>query len=232
MFNGHNTYSGETVINGGALGGPLNTATNLTGAPDYATTDGALQAAIGAGLPATSNLKFAGPSQFTGGVLQTSGTFDRWVSNDPNTYGNGNPGGVQWTGSGGFAAINAALTVSLSGSGTLTWGSNGFVPFGSSLIFGSANSDKSVTFTNAIDITGGSLGAGTAASILVANNGNALGSSATMSGVISGAGDLSIGGGGFNGTLNLAATNTYTGSTAINSGTLALTATGSIRIRR
>jgi fibronectin-binding autotransporter adhesin len=228
VFNGRNTYSGETVINGGALGGPLNTATNLTGAPNYATTDGALQAANGTGLPATGNLKFAGPSQFTGGVLQTNGTFDRWVSADPNHYGNGNPGGVQWTGSGGFSAISSALTVSLSGNGPLTWGANGFVPFGSSLIFGSANSDKAVTFTNAIDITGGSLGAGTAASILVANNGNVSGSSATISGVISGAGDLSIGGGGFNGTLNLSALNTYSGSTAINSGTLALTATGSI----
>lgn len=228
VFNGHNTYSGETVINGGALGGPLNAANNLSGAPDYATTAGALQAANGVGLPTTSNLKFAGPSQFTGGVLQTSGTFDRWINPSPNPYGNGNPGGVQWSGSGGFAAINAPLTVSLSNNGPLTWGANGFVPFGSSLLFGSANSNSAVTFTNAIDITGGSLGLGTAASILVANNGNVSGSSATMSGVISGNGDLSIGGGGFNGTLNLSAVNTYTGSTAINSGMLALTATGSI----
>jgi hypothetical protein len=42
----------------------------------------------------------------------------------------------------------------------------------------------------------------------VGNNGNAAGSLATMAGVLSGTGDLSINGGGFNGTLNLTADNT------------------------
>jgi autotransporter-associated beta strand protein len=202
-------------------------------------TDGALQAADGAGLPTTSNLNFSGPGQFTGGVLQIPGTvlsngvvqptmFTRFVSPNPNPYGGGNPGGVQWTGSGGFAAINAPVTVTLSGGQGLAWGANGFVPFGYSLIFGSATSNSSVTFTNAIDISGGTIAGGTAASILVGNNGNAAGSLATMSGVISGNGDLSIGGGGFNGTLNLTAHNTYTGATVVNSGTLMLSGAGSI----
>ena len=230
VFNGANTYSGQTVINGGALGGPINTPTNTTGTPNYALTDGALQAADGVGLPITSNLTFAGPSQFTGGVLQTNGTFTRWVSPNPL---NGSPNGVQWTGSGGFAAYGGALTVTLGAASTaggqLVWGGPGFVPFGSSLIFGSANSNYGVTFTNAIDITGGTIGAGTAASILVGNNGNAAGSTATLSGVISGSGEpRSVGGGGFNGTLILTADNTYTGATVINSGTLELSGAGSI----
>ncbi len=226
VFNGWNTYSSQTVINGGALGGPLNPGTNTPGAPNYALTDGALQVGD-QGLPIFSNLNFSGPGRYTGGVLQLSGDFTRVVSANPNPNGGSNPGFVQWTGSGGFAAIDGPLTVSLSGGAPLAWGQNGFVPFGSSLIFGSANSNDMVTFTNAIDITGGTIASGTAASILVANNGNAA-SAATMSGVISGTGDLSVGGGGFNGVLNLTAINTYTGATYVDSGTLALSGTGSI----
>ena len=239
VFNGANTYSGQTVIEGGALNGTLNTAANnggafsTTGTPNYALTDGALQVTMvqvtttqngiatkqfTPSLPTTSNLNFAGPDQFTGGVLQTSGTFSRQVGTDP--------GGVQWTGSGGFAAYGGPLTVTLGASsalgGQLVWGGSSFVPFGSSLIFGSAMSNNMVTFTNPIDITGGT------ASILVGDNGNPAGSVATMSGVISGSGDLSIGGGGFNGTLILSAVNTYTGATEIHSGTLALGGSGSI----
>ncbi len=230
VFNGANTYSGQTVIEGGALDGSFNTATNVTGTPDYAHTDGALQVttvqvtANGGTklflptLPTTSNLNFAGPDQFTGGVLQTSGTFSRQVGTSSS--------GVQWTGSGGFAAIGAPLTVTLGASsalgGQLVWGANGFVPFGSSLIFGSATSNSMVTFTNPLDITGGT------ASILVGDNGNPAGSVATMSGVISGSGNLSIGGGGFNGTLILSAIETYTGATEIHSGTLSLGGSGSI----
>src|SRR5262249_15408998 len=70
--------------------------------------------------------------------------------------------------------------------------------------------------------------AGTSASILVGNNGNAAGSLVTMAGVLSGSGDLSIGGGGFNGTVNLSAVNTYTGGTFVHSGTLMLSGAGSI----
>lgn len=253
VFNGANTYSGQTVINGGAIAGVdsthpqlLNTGANTPGKPNYGLTDGALRANDGVGLPTASNLNFSGPSQFTGGVLEISGTalsggifapttFTRFVSPNPNPNGGGNPGGVQWTGSGGFAALNAPLTVTLNGGAPLFWGQNGFVPVGYSLIFGSADSNQSVTVTNAIDIGSGCVTAnatcttgGTAASILVGNNGNAAGSLATLAGVLSGTGDLSINGGGFNGTLNLTADNTYTGLTYVNSGTLMLSGAGSI----
>jgi fibronectin-binding autotransporter adhesin len=184
-----------------------------------------LQAIDGVGLPTHSNLNFAGADQFTGGVFQSTGTFIRAVGTAPND--------VQWTGSGGFAAIGGGLTVSLGapapgsasapgGTGQpLTWGAGNFVSFGDSLIFGSANSTDRVTFTNDIAINGGT------ASFLVVNNGNAR-SDAALTGVLSGNGNVSIGGGGYNGTLNLAGVNTYTGSTTINSGTLALSGTGSI----
>jgi fibronectin-binding autotransporter adhesin len=227
VFNGQNTYSGATVINGGQLNlsGPptLNVFSNTT--LNYAITDGALQAANGQGLPVNSVLVFAGANEYTGGVLQTNGTFARWLGTsnpvfDP-TLGY-NADRVEWTGSGGFAAINGALTVTLNNNNPLSWGMTDFVGFGYSLMFGSANSTDRVTFTNAIDISGGT------ASILVVNNGNAK-SDALMSGVISGSGNLITGGGGYNGTLNLSAVNTYTGTTAIyGTATLALLGGGSI----
>jgi fibronectin-binding autotransporter adhesin len=240
VFNGPNTYSGQTVITGADMvGGQLNTSANTPGAPNYALTDGALRANNGVGLPTASNLNFSGPNQWTGGVIEITGTtltngvfapttFSRFISPNPNPDGGGSPNAVQWTGSGGFAAINAPLTVSLSGGAPLTWGQNGFVPVGYSLIFGSADSNASVTFANAINIGSGTVAAGTAASILVGNNGNTLGSLAVMAGVLSGIGDLSINGGGFNGTLDLTADNTYTGLTVVNSGTLMLSGAGSI----
>jgi fibronectin-binding autotransporter adhesin len=240
-FYGLDTYSGNTVINGGTFGNLtdpalLNTASK-TGTPDYSKTDGMLQADNGIGLPTSSNLDFSGPNQFTGGVLQlycgenppcTSLTFTRALNPNPTFT---NPGGVQWTGSGGFAAIDAPLTVTLNNDAQLTWGlqNSGFIQQGYSLIFGSATSDSTVTFTNAINLGTGTIGAGTAASILVADNGTSTaGSTAIMSGILSGGGDLSINGGGYNGTLELTAANTYSGATAINSGELVLGPNGSI----
>jgi hypothetical protein len=124
VFNGWNTYTSQTVINGGALGGPLNPGTNRPGTPDYALTGGALQVGD-AGLPIFSNLNFSGPGQFTGGVLQLSGEFKRFVNPNPNPNGGGNPGGpgdaVQWTGSGGFAAIDGPLSATLNNGGPLQW---------------------------------------------------------------------------------------------------------------
>jgi fibronectin-binding autotransporter adhesin len=240
VFNGQNTYSGQTVITGSDLvNGVLNTGANTPGAPNYAVTDGALRANDGVGLPTASSVNFSGPNQWTGGVLEITGTtltngvyapttFSRFVSPNPNPDGGGSPNAVQWTGSGGFAALNAPLTVTLSGGVPLSWGVNGFVPVGYSLIFGSADSNASVTFVNAVNIGGGTVAAGTAASILVGNNGNTAGSLAIMAGVLSGSGDLSINGGGFNGTLELTAANTYTGGTYVNSGTLMLSGAGSI----
>src|SRR5262249_35984201 len=152
IFNGWNTYSGQTVINGGAYTGnspqPLNPGTNRPGRPDYSLTDGALQIG-GQGLPINSGLNFSGPSQFTGGVLQVSGggTWSREVNPSPNPNGGGNTGSspassLMWTGSGGFAAFGGPLTITLNpggagdtgNGGPLVWGQNGFVPFGYSLI--------------------------------------------------------------------------------------------------
>ncbi len=214
VFEGANTYSGATVITGGALDGSLNTATNTTGAPDYAHTAGALVATDGQGLPTNSNLTFAGAGLYTGGVLETSGVFSRQLGTTSNR--------VQFTGSGGFAADDGGLTVRLNNNSRLTWGAGGFVPFGSALMFGSALSTDRVTLTNAIAVNTGT------AAFLVVDNGNAT-SDAALAGVISGSGNVSVGGGGYNGTLNLLAANTYTGATTVMGGaTLALGVHGGI----
>jgi len=66
-------------------------------------------------------------------------------------------GQVQWLGDGGFSAYGEARTVTLGDDGTgtgssLVWGSGSFVPTGSRLLLGSAYSDSSIKFTNAIDL--------------------------------------------------------------------------------
>ena len=88
----------------------------------------------------------------TGGVLQANGDFTRLVGTDPSK--------VQWTGSGGFAAVGGALNVSLNNgfgqaAATQTWAAGSFVPAGSSLLFGSASATDNVNFKNNINLNGG-----------------------------------------------------------------------------
>ncbi|MCO6419964.1 autotransporter-associated beta strand repeat-containing protein, partial [Siccirubricoccus sp. KC 17139] len=182
VFNGANTYSGQTVIEGGVL-----------------------QAQDGVGLHANSNLNLAG------GVLQTSGTFDRFVGTQSDQ--------VQWTGSGGFAAADAdGLTVTLNAGLGLTWGTNSFVPNGSALILGATTAQGDTVFTNAINLNGG------VRTVQVVAN-----AAGTASGLLTGVlsnGGLNLAG---DGRLVLTAANTYAGTTTVNSGaTLALTGNGSI----
>lgn len=108
-----NTYSGGTTI-----------------------ADGKLSATDGVGLPASGNLTFSG------GTLQTSGSFTR-------SLGSG-AGRVQWIGSGGFTSSSGSLVVNLGGTGAqVIWGQSGFVPSGSALI-----STTDVTFVNPINLNG------------------------------------------------------------------------------
>lgn len=152
---------------------------------------GVLQATDGVGLFRNSNLTI------NGGIFQSEGVFDRWIGEDSDR--------VQWTGSGGFAATRDDLTVELSGGETLFWGEDSFVPDGNSLLFGSSSGTGNVIFNNRIDLMGGTR------NIAVFRNGN---THTTMAGALHN-GSLTVGGGGFDGTLRLSAVNTYTGSTSI-----------------
>ncbi|WP_461782869.1 beta strand repeat-containing protein [Prosthecobacter sp.] len=121
-----NTYTGTTTISGGVL--KLNSASALPG---------------GTGSSGgTSGLTL------NGGVLGLGvGDFTRALGTDVTQ--------VQFTGSGGFAAYGADRTVNFGGAGaTVIWNSGSFVPTGSSLILGAADTDKKITLQNAIDFGG------------------------------------------------------------------------------
>jgi len=77
----------------------------------------------------------------------SNGDFTRYLGSQPNR--------VQWTGSGGFAAVDGELNVRLSNGQTLKWGSGSFVPNDNALVFGSSYATDKVNFQNNIDLNGG-----------------------------------------------------------------------------
>ncbi|RST87846.1 hypothetical protein EJC49_03735, partial [Aquibium carbonis] len=174
VFNGVNTYTGQTRISGGVL-----------------------DADDGTGIHKDSNINLAG------GVLQTSGTFDRHLGVGA--------GRIQWTESGGFAAIDGDLTVRLNNGASLTWASGSFVTDGSSLLFGSDSADSDVYFKNAINLNGGTR--------TIINNGGLLGENiAYLDGILSN-GSLILGDGNTVGTITMTADNSYAGTTEVKDGT-------------
>jgi fibronectin-binding autotransporter adhesin len=191
----------------------------ITGANTYtgATTinAGVLEASDGVGLTTASIL------QLRGGVLQTSGTITRTLGLSS--------GNVNWqSGSGGFAAKGGNLILNLNGgTGSLTWGSTSTQIGGSELIFGSSTADSLVDLQNA-----GALN-GAIRTIRVNDNASSSTDIARISGVLSGSG------GGITkegvGVLELTGTNTYTGATTVNAGTLLIngnmsSATGAVAV--
>ena len=190
-----NINSGLVIFNGANT---YSGVTHLNG--------GVLQAWDGVGLYKNSNLDLAG------GVFQTSGTFDRYVGTAPWK--------VQWTGNGGFAAVDDGLTVKLNNGITLKWRANSFVPDGNALIFGSTSATASVTFVNNIDLNGGNRTV-----LVAANAGNT--DTALLTGTLSN-GALTVNDATHSGILVLTNINTYGDGTTINNGTLALT--GSARL--
>ncbi|MBY0445004.1 MAG: autotransporter-associated beta strand repeat-containing protein, partial [Burkholderiales bacterium] len=187
VFNDDNSYTGQTKIEGGAL-----------------------HAEDGKGIHKHSNINFTG--NHDGGVLETSGKFDRYTGTAKDR--------VQWTGSGGFAASGGDLEVSLNGGAQRTWGKEGFVAGDNALIFGSDRATDNVTFKNAINIDGKT------ATILV-NPGSIEGKHAQMDGVLSN-GSLVVGDANHAGELILNAANTYAGGTTIKAGNLQLSEKGSL----
>jgi|GEM_PF-1921281 len=180
---------------------------------------GSLQAQDGTGIYWDSNINFADTKASPDAVLLTNGNFTRYVGTQSNR--------VQWTGSGGFAASGGDLTVALSNSQTMKWGSNGFVPTGSDLVFGSLYATNKVNFQNNIDLNGANQ------TILVTANDATLSGvaantdTATLNGVLSN-GSLTINDANHSGILILGAANTFTGSTTVANGGLALSGNGSL----
>jgi len=190
LENAANTWAGQTLLRDGVL--------RISGSAD----------ALAGGFGGSGG----GPNlAFVGGVLELGVDTDF-------TRGLGTGDGqVQWLGDGGFSAYGANRTVTLGDDGTgsgssLVWGSGSFVPTGSRLLLGSAYSDSSIKFTNAVNLGGESR------EIHVARGLNDF-AYAELSGIISGVGGGLI----KSGKGNLWLTNTgndYTGPTTIRDGVL------------
>jgi fibronectin-binding autotransporter adhesin len=182
VFSGTNGYTGTTTISGGAL-----------------------RATEGTSLPTASNLKL------NGGVLESSGTFNRSLGTAS--------GQVQWTGNGGFSANGGQLTVLLNNNNDspLVWnGTASFLASGN-LVFGSSTANAQTLFQNDFSLNN--------ASRTITVNAGLGGDYATLSGVVSG-GTLTK-----NGTGILVLTNgnnALSGSTTITAGILRVSTSGNL----
>lgn len=199
QFVGANLYSGQTKIEGGTL-----------------------QANDSEGIYWDSNINFAG-SLTSNAVLMSDGTvadFTRYVGPQSNR--------VQWTGSGGFAAVGGDLTVNLSNNQTLKWGENGFVSSGKALVFGADQATNNVIFGNNMDLKGSNatvLSTTSSAASGTNADGTPTGSTVYLSGKISdttGGASFNINDANHDGTVVLDGASTYTGTTNINAGTVLL----------
>ena len=156
-----------------------------------------------------SNLVLRGISGYAGVLGLGTSDFTRSVGTGAGQVQWASPGG--YTASGGFAAYNASRIVNLGGASVaLTWGGAGFV--GATFVLGASDADAMVDFQNPI-----SLG-GFARTIQVDDG------SADIDGRLSGEITSSSSSGGITktgvGTLELTATNSFTGPTTINNGRL------------
>ena len=217
-FTGSNTYTGSTTINSGATlalagSGSIATSSGVINSGTFdisATTSGATVKAIsgnGTTNLGSQNLAITNASGNLSGAVTGSGGINITGGNQTLSGNNsGFSGGVQ-------VQSGAALTIpaaSALGTGSLAL-------VGSSSVPATLNVTGTTTIANAITVAGDpvfNITSGTTTTVA---------SPITDGGV---AGDVVVAGGG---TLNLTAANTYTGLTAIGTGsTLALTGNGSI----
>lgn len=199
QFAGENTYSGATYIGGATLESDLGTEE------------------AGAGIHNDSTLVFNGTSTIgstlsnnTAGVLLTSGTIVRKV-------GTVLPGQVKWTGSGGFAATDAGLTldfgtISDTESQVLIWNAGGFVVRDATLLFGSEYGTGAVKLVNSVNLNG------ERGRIAVYDNATVATDYAQLAGVFSN-GTLEVGATGYMGQAYFTGLNTLSGLT-LNAGTV------------
>jgi autotransporter-associated beta strand protein len=122
------------------------------------------------------------------------------------------PSQVQFTDSGGFSAYGSNCSVNLGGTAaTVVWGANSFVPANGRLLLGSNSCNATLDFQNPIDF-------GSSLRIIEVRKGSAA-VDAKLSGVLSGAAGFEKSG---SGTLQLTASNSYSGPTIVSGGVLGL----------
>ena len=222
-FNVSNTYSGATTINSGTL---------VLGHASDTLADSAILNISGGTLSMGSNSDTVGAVTLSSGGITGSGT----LTGTSYTVQSGTIA-ANLAGAGGFTKSTSGV-LTLSGNNSFTGGTN--IALGNLTVSGgSALSDTgAVTLSNAAGavlhiatsetigtLSGGGASGGNisiASGQLLAINQN---SSTSFNGTISGAGGVSIAG---NSTLTLGAANTFTGTTAIQTGTLAAAASGAL----
>lgn len=172
----------------------------------------------------TTNLRFSTDTTRPGGVFGITSDFSRPLG------ASAGGGGISMIGNGGFAAFGATRSVTISSGATLNWGStSNFLSSVSTLLFSHTTSDATLNFVNAINLDVSGTNAATR-TIDVRNGSAAV--DGRLGGIISGTASLrKIG----VGTLELAANNTYKGSTFVDAGTLLVngnqtSATGTITV--
>jgi autotransporter-associated beta strand protein len=190
---------------------------------------GVLRATPGATLP-------AGELQLRGGVFEISGVTS-FTRNVTRGLGAVNWSGVdnlnakigQDQGSGGFSAFGSDVVIDLNNAGptTLSWEDAGFVNSGHALLFGSRTADKSITWSDNLNLSAIQQVVNyNAREIRVTDNPASTGDFARISGVVSGSvqNDLLKTG---NGRLELTGANTYAGATIVHQGSFAVNNGGS-----
>lgn len=210
---GTNTYTGGTLINAGTLaigaGGSLAaTGTMTLAAPGTGfdiSAGGAQSIGVLDGV-AGSTLSLGGNTLTLGGVR--NGTFDGVITGTGGLVKNGS--GIQELG--GASTFSGGLALNAGG---LVLGNNGALGTGSLSVGGNATLDTAAPLILASAIN---LAADTQLDFLGSH-------ALTLSGAITGAGGLIKDG---TSTLTLTGSNSYTGDTTINAGTLAIGAGGSV----
>jgi len=224
-LSGANTYSGATSINAGTT--KLGVSQNGTTSGAFGTGSTALTVAKGATLDLNANSvtvgTLAGDTTTTGGTItsSTSGAASITVGGSTNTTFAGviqNGSGTVSLTKGGTGNLTLAAANTYSGGttvsgGTLFLGADG----------GAANSNSSVVGSGTITLNGGILAAaltndqnitnnisiGTGSSQIIDSNAKTV----TLTGTLSGSGNLTLGNNGTNNTIALQMTNTMTSGT-------------------